>query len=423
MNLDNVPHVVYHVASMGNWKDVVNHQLRLLRQVGLHQDVRITYLGDELQWLEDRCRVHGVNAKVVRTDSNTDHYETFAMLEIEQLAKETYRPILYFHTKGVSNPGHAQKTAWRRLMEEWVIRRWEENVTHLQGKDPYDAVGVSWWESGEQHFSGNFWIARPEWIRRLPHFRNYHIQKNHTRFSCEMWLGAAQFCKAYSLGCKNEILSWHPCENLMPPEFPKKGKLPITVLIPTIPPREMMFKRALQSVLDQTYEVEWVMQVDLNHEGSSVTRNKALKKVTTEFVAFLDDDDELYPDHCAKLYDEMLRTKADVVYPGCIVLDANETPITLNEQWGRFGKPFDPELLREQSYVPVTSLVRTELARKSGFKRAEGTDYDDWGFYLGLLDAGAKFVHLPEVTWKWNHWGYGTQTRPGNTSGMPNRWS
>ena len=413
------PHVVYHVASMGNWKDVVNHQLRLLRACELHRDVAITYVGSELQWLKDRCQVHGVNARIVRDDPNVQHYETFAMLHIEQLARETDRPILYFHTKGVSNPGHAQKTAWRTLMEEWVIRRWRENIKQLEN---HDAVGVSWWEQGEQHFSGNFWMANPDWIRKLPPFRSYHIAKDHTRFSCEMWIGAAQYCNAYSLGCRNEILSWHPCENLMPEPYPKKGKLPITVVIPTIPPREHLFKRALQSVKDQTYEVEFVMQVDLLHEGSAATRNRALEKVKTPWVAFLDDDDELYPDHCEILYNHATKVEADIVYPGCIVLDRNETPINLNEMWGRFGQPFDPELLRKQSYIPVTSLVRTDVAKKHGFKRAEGTDYDDWGFYLGCLDAGAKFVHLPIVTWKWNHWGYGTADNPGNTSGMPNRW-
>ena len=417
--MTDTPIVVYNVASMGNWKDVVNHQLKLLRQVGLHKEVRISYLGNELTWLKDRCIVHGITAQIINHEQSLNHYETLAILDVERVAKTTERPILYFHTKGVSNPGHLQKTHWRWAMEEWVIRRWKENVEHL--KD-HDAVGVSWCEGGEQHFSGNFWIANPLWIRRLPNFAEYHANKGYVRFSCEMWIGAAQWCKAKSLGIKNEILSWFPCDQLIP-EYPRPSvTVPVTVCIPSIPPRAKLLDRALDSVKYQTVNCSVAVELDHTKEGSAVTRNKALERIQTEYVAFLDDDDELYADHIELLYNHAVKTGADVVYSGCLVLDPNETPIPMNEMWGRFGQLFDPELLRKKAYIPVTSLVRTELAKKAQFKRANGTDYDDWGFYLGLLDLGAKFEHLPEVTWKWNHWGYGTKDTPGNTSGMPDRW-
>jgi hypothetical protein len=47
---------------------------------------------------------------------------------------------------------------------------------------------------------------------------------------------------------------------------------------------------------------------------------------------------------------------------------------------------------------------------------------DDHGFYLALLEAGAKFHHIHEETFIWTHHGYGERGVPGNTSGMPNRW-
>lgn len=417
----DTPRVVYHVAAMGNWKEVVNHQLRLLRACGLHHHVRITYLGGELQWLKDRCIVHGVNATIVRAENNTDHYETLAMLEVERLAADTAneRPILYFHTKGVSAPDCQQKKAWRTLMEEWVIRRWRENMIHLRD---HDAVGVSWCEGGEQHFSGNFWIANPAWLRRLPIFLAYHIAKGQHRYSCEMWIGAQQWCKAYSLGCKNQILCWNDPNQWMPPALERARELPVTVCIPTIPPREEILRRALESVGNQTCRVGMSVHVDRERKGAAHARNAALAGVKTEWVAFLDDDDELYPDHCQLLYDHAIATGTDLVYAGCVVLDPNETPIPLREDWGNFGKEFDPEMLRKKSCIPVTCLARTELAKKVGFKCPPGSIHEDWGFYLGMLEAGAKIVHLPVVTWKWNHWGYGTPGTPGNTSGQADRW-
>src|SRR5262245_38319411 len=197
------PIVVYHVAGIGDWKQVVDEQLQLLQQSGLVKDIRITYVGKELDWLEDRLALYDITYQIVRSDLNTDHCETFAMMEIDRLAKEERieDPIMYIHTKGVSNPGNASKRAWRHLMESWVVRRWQVNMAYLK---MFDAVGVNWIEGGPQHFSGTFWIANPDWIRRLPRFEEYHLASGLHRYTCELWIGAAQWCKALSLGCKNE---------------------------------------------------------------------------------------------------------------------------------------------------------------------------------------------------------------------------
>lgn len=198
--MDVKPIVVYHVAAMGNWKDVIGEQLGLCKSVGL-DEITVTFVGEGLDWFIERACEIGVTVTIARSDLNTDHYETFAIMEIEKIAKETETPILYFHTKGVSNPDN-HKTHWRYLMNEWVIRRWEENLEHLK---THDAVGVNWWEHGFQHFSGNFWMANPSWIRTLPYFPEYHAAMNRVRYSCETWIGANgnPTCKAYSLGCKN----------------------------------------------------------------------------------------------------------------------------------------------------------------------------------------------------------------------------
>lgn len=203
-----VPVVVYHVAALGHWRSVAAEQLRLLRESGLGIDepVRVTFVGAGREWLEAEAARAGCRVEVVRSDPNTDHYETFAMLEVERLAKRegVARPILYLHTKGVSAPpDYPGKTPWRRVMEEHTVRRWRHNVWVLADGAGYDAVGFNWYSHGEQHFSGNFWIARADWIRKLPDFAAYHGRKGLVRYSCETWIGAHQFCRAYSLGCRD----------------------------------------------------------------------------------------------------------------------------------------------------------------------------------------------------------------------------
>ncbi len=219
------PLVVYHVAAMGNWEQVVREQLRLLRDVEL-TSVRATHVGGGQEWLLEEARRIGVALTLVRSDPNTDHYETFAMLEVERLAKveHTNTPILYLHTKGVSNPAHIGKALWRRTMEDYLVRRWRENLLHLT--DGYDAVGVNWHQHGEQHFSGNFWLAHPDWIRRLPDYVGYHAAKQFVRYSCEMWIGAQQWCRAYSLACADHPM-WvddYDFSPLLPPPPPLPGK-------------------------------------------------------------------------------------------------------------------------------------------------------------------------------------------------------
>jgi hypothetical protein len=143
----------------------------------------------------------------------------------------------------------------------------------------------------------------------------------------------------------------------------------------------------------------------------------------TEWSAFLDDDDAMEIGHVAELVGCAQATGADVVYPGCTAVGAQGQILPDRPEWGRFGQPFDPDLLRRGSYIPVTSLARTGLARQvGGFRFMADSPYDDHTFYLAMLDAGARFEHLPLRTWVWHQPGPGAPGRPGNTSGQPDRW-
>lgn len=193
----------------------------------------------------------------------------------------------------------------------------------------------------------------------------------------------------------------------------------VTVIIPHIPVRPNALTRAVKSAATQTVKpTDIIIATDTERQGSAATRNRALDRATTTWVAFLDDDDLWLPNHLEAMLDHADETGADVVYPGCDVINPQLGGlIPLQEEWGRFGQKFDPDLLRVKPYIPVTSLVRTGLARRAMFGPPAGidTNYDDWGFYVRLMDVGALFSHLPLVTWIWNH---GDK----NTSGRSDRW-
>lgn len=191
----------------------------------------------------------------------------------------------------------------------------------------------------------------------------------------------------------------------------------ISVVTPTVgEPRRDLLARAVASVaLQKLQPVAHMIETDINRDGAAATRNRALQRVTTEWVAFLDDDDELLPHHLRVLHGWAQRTGADVLYPKCrLVVNGVEQPYC--PEWaGRPDMPFDPDILRLRSFIPVTCLVRTELAQGvGGFEYPPQSPYDDWGLFLKLLDKGAKFIHVPVVTWTWHVGDH-------NSSGDPKR--
>jgi|SRR5262245_40098479 len=196
----------------------------------------------------------------------------------------------------------------------------------------------------------------------------------------------------------------------------------ITVVIPTIPPRDFQLKQALKSVTGQTYKPkDVIVETDTMHAGAAVTRHAGLMKVKTDWVAFLDDDDIFMPQHLEHLLIHALDTEADYAYSWFYTIPLGCDPFPS----GHYTEPWDPANPRQTT---VTTLVKTALAQQVGFLMPLGANTpdgmrpgEDWDFTLGCNQLG-KISHLVERTWYWRHWGQGTPGNPGNTSGLGTRW-
>lgn len=197
----------------------------------------------------------------------------------------------------------------------------------------------------------------------------------------------------------------------------------ITVVIPSIPPRKFLLDLATRSVKHQKLQPQDVIiQLDENHEGAAVTRQRGLDRVETEWVAFLDDDDEFGSLHLKRLMEHAQETDADYVFSWfwTIPLGCDPFPGT------HFTDPWDRGNPRQTT---VTTMVKTELAKSVGFLNKISADMspegqragEDWDFTLGCNALGV-ISHLPERTWYWRHHGFGMKGVPGNTSGMGTRW-
>jgi glycosyltransferase involved in cell wall biosynthesis len=193
----------------------------------------------------------------------------------------------------------------------------------------------------------------------------------------------------------------------------------VTVAVPSIPPRAAMLGRALASVLAQELPAEAVsIAVDTGRQGAAATRDRALRAVRTEWTAFLDDDDQMLPEHLRILMGAAQESGADYVYSYYTVADANGTLLPHVDPLQHFGRPFDPA---HPHQTTITVLVRTELAQSVGFRDPpegaliDGQRYgEDFDFLVRACQAGAKVLHVPQRTWLWVH--------HRNTSGLACNW-
>ena len=167
----------------------------------------------------------------------------------------------------------------------------------------------------------------------------------------------------------------------------------IALITPSLPTRAAALGECVASVATQTRPPDrHLIEIDHGRAGSAVVRNQLAQAADDcDFLAFLDDDDLLYPRHLADLEQTAIRTRADLVYPFCDV-------------HGRDGwtpnRTFDADALRQGNFIPVTVLVRRQpFLTAGGFPEQAANGWEDWALWLKLLDAGARIVCHPVPTW------------------------
>jgi glycosyltransferase involved in cell wall biosynthesis len=179
----------------------------------------------------------------------------------------------------------------------------------------------------------------------------------------------------------------------------------ITVITPTIEGREKLLEEAIQSVKNQTLPAVHLFGLDYRHMGVAAMRNQLIDQARTEWVAFLDDDDVMYPNHLEVLAKEC--EEADVVYSDCDLVTVRDGKVEqyLDKPWKT--RPFVLEEIKHRNYIPVTALVRRTWMIAKPFRPVPTAA--DWDLWIQLGEAGARFKYVPEITWMYRrHAGNGT---------------
>lgn len=169
----------------------------------------------------------------------------------------------------------------------------------------------------------------------------------------------------------------------------------VAAIIPTIPERALTLQAALASVRAQTRPVDQVcVATDALREGPSSARNRAVLESTAEWLAFLDDDDVWFPNHIETALAHC--DGADVVYTDCELSGPHNHPAV--------NQDFDPFTLSLHNYIPVTALVRRSTFLAAGMFDTSAR-FEDWALWQTLAGMGARFVHVPVVTWQYRFHG------------------
>lgn len=199
--------------------------------------------------------------------------------------------------------------------------------------------------------------------------------------------------------------------------------LPLVTVIVRTKNRPGLLAEALRSIATQTYsKIEIIVVNDGGDDisetirpfntggitiiplqfsesmGRSKAANAGLEKATGKYIAFLDDDDWLEPEHIRQLL-ELIENQphADCVaaYSGVRCID-QETGAAIK----LFNQDYNPAALKLENYIPVHAVLfhRSVIDSPAACRFDETFDlFEDWDFWL-QLQAHGKFIWNGHVT-------------------------
>jgi GT2 family glycosyltransferase len=155
----------------------------------------------------------------------------------------------------------------------------------------------------------------------------------------------------------------------------------------------------VRTILDEAAAADPRVHVVYRAENGGIVAasNDALAMASGEFVALLDNDDELAPNALA-LVDEAITANpsADYVYTDEDKIDEHG-----RHAFAFFKPDWSPERLRTQMYTCHLSVLRRQLVDEVGGFRAEFNGSQDWDLVFRVTERARDVVHVPEVLYHW----------------------
>lgn len=195
----------------------------------------------------------------------------------------------------------------------------------------------------------------------------------------------------------------------------------ISVIIASIPGRKEYLQRAINSVMSQSLMPDKIIiGIDNDRLGAARNRDRCIESCDTDYIAILDDDDFLLPNHIEILFNTIKNNDADLVYPSWMIEQG-----FISHLDHIMGKPWNNNEIHQ---VPITWMAKTSsILEVGGFSKnfeVMENNFDEHGHRIGedfimikkLVNSGKKIMHINEITWSWNC------GHIGSTQGRPDRW-
>jgi len=135
------------------------------------------------------------------------------------------------------------------------------------------------------------------------------------------------------------------------------------------------------------------LEKNVNISGAS---NAALKLASGEYIALMDNDDELTPDALYEMVKTINETGAEFIY-------SDEDKLTLDGKYcdPHFKPDYSPDMFLSQNYIShFTVIKKTLIDTLEGWTVGlEGSQ--DYDLYLKVLELTNNIAHIPKVLYHW----------------------
>ncbi len=127
--------------------------------------------------------------------------------------------------------------------------------------------------------------------------------------------------------------------------------------------------------------------------GRAAAANVAMAQAKGQFLNFLDDDDELHPNHFAVFIAQWRRNReVEVFYSGVKVVDKQGNKLRL------YKESYDRGRLLHMNYIPIHAVTFRRSFVESGYRFDESLEFfEDWDFWI-QLSRQARFYFTKEIT-------------------------
>ena len=135
------------------------------------------------------------------------------------------------------------------------------------------------------------------------------------------------------------------------------------------------------------------LEKNLNISGAS---NEAIKMAKGEYIALIDNDDEITPDALYEIVKAINETEAEFIY-------SDEDFISTEGECSNphFKPDFSPDLLLSHNYITHFTCFKKELLNKVGYFNSKFDGSQDYDLFLRLTEKTSKIYHIQKVLYHW----------------------